>query len=1046
MTAVIFDEKQINDLYEEKNNVPKVLENHQINGINKEKPRPFAFPFLNRYQAISNRPEEAKNYLSLNGVWRFHCSFNPVSRPKKFYEDDFDTSNWDSIKVPGNWEAQGFDNAIYVDERYPFTTIWPEVPRDYNPVGSYKRDFFLNDNWQGQEIFLHLGGVRTASFIWINGHRVGYTQNAKNPAEFNITQYVKPGNNIISVEVYRWSNASYIEKQDMLDMSGFEREVFIYGTGKIRIYNFNFKYELNASYSQASYNLSVDLSHYSNQVEEIKLTVELLDDTDNFNAIVVKEKMIDSGNNKSVSFSGEIIAPRLWTAETPNLYTLLLTLTNQKGEIIEVTSHKIGFRNIAIINGRLTINGKTIKIKGVNRHELHPKLGHVPTEENMLTDIRLMKEHNINAVRTSHFPCHSRWYQLCDQYGLYVIDEANIESHPLTLKEDTQLGDTESWIPAHLDRVQAMVERDKNHPCIIIWSMGNEAGTGCVFEALYKWIKSKDASRPVQYEPAGEMPYTDIVCPMYPTLERLEEFAKQKNTRPMIMIEYAHAMGNSLGILADYWKIIDKNENLQGGFIWEWMDHSLELTNDKGQKYWGYGKDYHPTMPTDGNFLNDGLVDPNRVPHPPMAEVKKVYAPVKFSVVDLHSGRFAVKNKYDFISLNHLEIHYEITKAGVSISSGSMGTLLVEPGATAEITIPLEGAYFHDEDEFLITISAVTKNDVAMVGSGYELAWDQFSLTERKVFSPINIETCQKLNIKDEECEILIKGNDFELIFSRKTGDIIKYLHKGTNIFTSALVPNFWRGLTDNDIGAHAHEWASLWKDAGSLRELSSFVTKTISEHEFLVTVTFNLPNVSSDITYEYLIYATGDIHVQVDFIPRDLTLPMMMRFGTQVTLAPEFKYVQWFGRGPMETYADRKDAKAGIYGGTTWEQYHAYPRPQESGNKTDVRWFRLTNKEGNGLEILADKQLLNASAWPFSANELDFVADTESESASGLTAMSQKHGVDVQPGDVTTLNIDLAQMGTGGQNSWGSLPPSIYQLPVQKYHYAFYMHPISKK
>ena len=589
---------------------------------------PFAFPFLNRYQAISNCPEKAKNYLSLNGIWRFNCAFNPATRPKNFFEDTFNTSDWNSIKVPGNWEAQGFDNAIYIDERYPFTTNWPEIPRDYNPVGSYKRDFFLDDSWEGREMFLHLAGVRTASFIWINGHRVGYTQNAKNPAEFNITKYVKPGSNSISVEVYRWSNASYLEKQDMLDMSGFEREVFIYSTGKVRIYDFNFKYQLNSSYSKASYNLSVDLSNYSTNDEDVQLTFELLDDADNFNPIIAKQTTITNvSDHNSICFLGEISAPRLWNAETPNLYTLLITLRNAQNDIIETTSHKIGFRNIVIVNGQLTINGIAIKIKGVNRHELHPTLGHVPTEENMLTDIRLMKEHNINAVRTSHFPCHSRWYQLCDQYGLYVIDEANIESHPLALEPDTQIGNTKSWIPAHLDRVQAMVERDKNHPCIIIWSMGNEAGTGCVFETLYQWIKSKDTSRPIQYEPAGEMPYTDIVCPMYPTLERLEEFAKQNDTRPMIMIEYAHAMGNSLGILGDYWKIIDENDNLQGGFIWEWMDHSIQLINDKGQKYWGYGKDYHPTMPTDGNFLNDGLVDPNRVPHPPMAEVKKVYSP-----------------------------------------------------------------------------------------------------------------------------------------------------------------------------------------------------------------------------------------------------------------------------------------------------------------------------------------------------------------------------------------------------------------------------------
>ncbi|AGH80472.1 beta-galactosidase [Psychromonas sp. CNPT3] len=1045
--AVIYDEQEINALYEENDHVPKVLEQHHINGINKEKPRPFAFPFINRAQAILNRPENAKNYLSLNGIWRFNCALNPISRPKYFYEENFDTQAWDSIKVPGNWEAQGFDNAIYIDERYPFTTNWPEIPRDYNPVGSYKREFFLDESWDGREIFLHLAGVRTASFIWINGIRVGYSQNAKNPAEFNITQHVKVGCNNISVEVYRWSNASYLEKQDMLDMSGFEREVFIYSTGKTRIYDFNFKYDLTPPYSKVSYNLSVDLSNYSDESAQMKLTVELLDDANNLNIIFSKQQIIkDMKDQSHLCFDGEINEPRLWTAETPNIYTLLMTLTDDHNEVIETTSHKVGFRQIAVIDGLLTINGKAIKIKGVNRHELHPTLGHVPTEENMLTDIRLMKEHNINAVRTSHFPCHSRWYQLCDEYGLYVIDEANIESHPLALEEDTQIGNTESWIPAHLDRVQAMVERDKNHPCIIIWSMGNEAGTGCVFETLYQWIKSKDSSRPIQYEPAGEMPYTDIVCPMYPTLERLEEFAKQKNTRPMIMIEYSHAMGNSIGILGDYWKIIDKNDNLQGGFIWEWMDHSLELTNDKGQKYWGYGKDYHPTMPTDGNFMNDGLVGADRVPHPHMAEVKKVYSPVKFSRVDLRSGRFEVHNKYDFITLNHLEINYEISQAGSLLFTGTVGTVPIEPGLSTEIKIPLNERSFNGRDDVLITLSAVTKNEHPMLGSAYEVAWEQFSLTDRKIFTPINEPSQEKLITKESDTELVIKGKDFDLIFDRKTGDIIEYTHKGTNILTSGLIPNFWRGLTDNDLGANAHQWAAIWKDAGVLRDVQSFETARVSDNEFRVTVKFNMASICSEFTFVYCVYSTGDVHVKADFIPKDLSLPIMMRFGTQLTLAAEFKYVQWFGRGPVETYADRKGAKLGIYGGTTWEQFHAYPRPQETGNKTDVRWFRLTNKEGSGLEIIADDKLLNASAWPFSADELDFVADMDSNSASGLTPMSQKHGVDVQPGDVTTLNVDLAQMGTGGQNSWGSLPPCIYQLPVQEYHYAFYMHPVSHK
>lgn len=1046
MSAVVSDQQRITALYEENNHVPAVMEDHQINGINKENPRPHLFPFTNKYLAMQNHPEEARNYLSLNGLWRFNCAINPASRPKAFYQENYDISAWDTIQVPGNWEAQGFDHAIYIDERFPFTTQWPEVPRDYNTVGSYRRTFCLDESWAGREIFLQLAGARTATFIWINGQRVGYSQNAKNPAEFNITPYVRDGENSIALEIYRWSNASYVEKQDMLDMSGLEREVFIYSSGKSRIYNFHCQPELDASFTQGTFNLSVDIKHYDNQSDKLTIDVQLLDDESNFEPIFASSESFDKkASEQQFNFSGQIKNPRLWSAEAPNLYTLLLTLTNGQGTVIESTSHKIGFRRVAIINGQLTVNGKAIKIKGVNRHELHPTLGHVPTEENMLTDIRLMKEHNINAVRTSHFPCHSRWYQLCDQYGLYVVDEANIESHPLALSPETQIGDTESWIPAHLDRVQAMVERDKNHACVIIWSMGNEAGTGCVFETLYRWIKEKDNSRPVQYEPAGEKPYTDIVCPMYPALEALEEFATRSDGRPMIMIEYAHAMGNSVGILKDYWDIIDRSSNLQGGFIWEWMDHALALTNERGQKYWGYGKDYHPDKPSDGNFLNDGLVAADRVPHPHMAEVKKVYQPVRFHCIDAAAGLFEIENRYDFINLNHLDIQYQMTADGYEVDRGSLGTIFVAADQRQVIQIPAEKMLFEQGKEYLITFSAVNKNHDPLTGIGYELAWEQFNLTARTVPQHADMELYSAVKIQESSSNVEITGRDFSVGFNRQNGQMTHFTVEGKNLIHRGIEPNFWRGLTDNDLGAKVYEWAQVWQGAGKARQLSLFTVEAISSHQVVITTEFVLPTVASQYALIYTVSADGEIAVQTHFTPGNADLPIMLRIGTQLILPAEFQYIQWFGRGPVETYSDRKGAKAGIYGGTTWQQFHAYPRPQESGNKTDVRWVRLVNRDGFGLEALAEDQLLNTSAWPFAAEELDFVADKNDMSASGLTPLSHKHGIDVQPGDITTWNIDLAQMGTGGQNSWRSLPPAAYQLPAQSYSYSYRLRPVRK-
>ncbi|TNJ17369.1 beta-galactosidase [Aeromonas sobria] len=1044
MSAVVFDKQEIISLYEEHNHVPMVMENHRINGINKEEPRPHIFPFTNKYLAIKNTPHESSNYLSLNGLWQFNCALNPELRPKNFYQETYDVSDWATIQVPGNWEAQGFDKAIYIDERFPFVTNWPEVPRDYNPVGSYRRNFCLDQGWSGKQIFLQLAGARTASFIWINGQRVGYSQNAKNPAEFNITPYVKPGENSISLEIYRWSNASYVEKQDMLDMSGLEREVFIYATGTSRIYNFHCKPLLDSTFTKGTLDLNVDVKHYDHQQNDLTLSCQLLDDKDDFKVLIDKEITFKkSGINQSFHFSEYVEKPYLWSAETPNLYTLLLTLTNKQGEIVETTSHKIGFRHIEIVDGQLRVNGKAIKIKGVNRHELHPTLGHVPTEENMLTDIRLMKEHNINAVRTSHFPCHSRWYQLCDEYGLYIVDEANIESHPLALTPETQIGDDESWIPAHLDRVQAMVERDKNHACIIIWSMGNEAGTGCVFETLYKWIKTKDNSRPIQYEPAGEEFYTDIVCPMYPSLERLEEFAKQGSERPMIMIEYAHAMGNSLGILNDYWEIIDKNSNLQGGFIWEWMDHALELVNDRGEKFWGYGKDYHPDQPSDGNFMNDGLVAPDRTPHPHMAEVKKVYQPVRFHPVNISRGLFEIENRYDFINLEHLDIHYNISVDGHDFASGNLGSITVSPAQRTAISIPLEKIEINKGKEYLITLSALTKNDMPLVGIGYEVAWDQFNLTPPATFTHSSTENYSAIEVVKDSSDIHLQGEFFSISFNRNNGRMDHFLVDNKELIITGFEPNFWRGLTDNDLGARVFQWGKVWQSASQERILSSLEIEQSSNDNVVVTTTFDLPTIASKYTLTYSIKSNGEIHISVDFIPGDKELPIMMRMGTQLTLSAEYRYMKWFGRGPVETYSDRKGAKVGIYGGTTWEQFHPYPRPQESGNKTDIRWVRLLNRDGFGLEAIAENDLLNSSAWPFMASELDFVPDTDSNSASGLTPMSCKHGVDAQPGNITTWNIDLTQMGTGGQNSWRSLPPEKYQLPAKKYHYAFYIRPV---
>ena len=746
-------------------------ENNEVFAINKEAPHATLFPFQSRDAALINDKEKNDNFILLNGLWKFDWQRSPKNKPKGFEAINFNDDNWNQIPVPGNWETEGFGYPIYLDERFPFTTTWPDAPKEYNPIGSYRKPFTLPSSWKNKQVFLHVGAAKSSLDVWLNGKKIGFSQGSKTPAEFDLTSYIKDNENLLAFQIRRWTDASYLESQDMLRISGIERDVYLYATPKQHIFDFHAKPTLNKNFSQGSLAVDITLKNFATKRSTQKVEVQLLDPRSNMKVLLSKETKVKVSAKSTVELSieDELKQPALWSAETPNLYTLLVNLKDSKGNIIESVRDEIGFRHLAVVNNQLTINGKAITIRGVDRHETDPQHGHVVTKASMEKDIKLMKQFNVNAVRSSHYPNNPYWYDLTDKYGLYVIDEANIESHPLAINKKTQLGNEMSWLPAHLDRTQRMFERDKNHPSIIIWSLGNEAGEGKIFEATYRWLKDNDNSRLVQYEPAGEEHYTDVFAPMYPSIERLVKYAQSNPSRPAIMIEYAHAMGNSVGNLKDYWQVIEKYDVLQGGFIWDWVDQSLEYTNENGVKYWAYGKDFHPDLPSDGNFLNNGLMTPDRKPHPHAFEVKKVYQAIRFSVQDINKGRYLVENRYDFIDLAQFDLQWKIEADGTLFAQGQQSLPSVSPSKKEIISLSLPKLPDSDNKEYFITLSAVVREPHGLLTTGHQLAFEQFQLPVQLVATEAK-SSAATMVIKQDNKVLTFNNGETHATFNKTTG------------------------------------------------------------------------------------------------------------------------------------------------------------------------------------------------------------------------------------------------------------------------------------
>ncbi|MBD0404678.1 glycoside hydrolase family 2 TIM barrel-domain containing protein [Flammeovirga sp. EKP202] len=1014
-------------------------ENPKMIGLNKEDVRATFTLYNSETEALTNHKSVSENRFSLNGIWKFNWVLKPVDRPVHFFEVDYNTTNWSDIEVPSNWELQGFGTPIYTNVEYPFTPNPPHIPHHDNPVGSYKRTFELPSNFEGKEVYVHFAGVRSAMYVWVNGQKVGYSQGSKTPAEFNISKYVHQGENQIAVEVYRWSDGSYLEDQDMWRLSGIDREVFLYATPKTHIKDFEIKAELDKSYRHGVFNLEVEIENKETTIAKGIIEASLYDK--NLKKVLSRKTGIALGASSSRAFQlfGKVSNVNQWSAENPYLYTLVLTQKDHKGKVVNSTSSKVGFRTVEIKNAQLHVNGMPVLVKGVNLHEHHPTRGHTNTVEMMLKDIEVMKQNNINAVRLSHYPNDTRWYDLADEYGLYLVDEANIEAHGLgaehqgyfdTLRHTAYNPD---WYEAHFDRVKSMVERDKNHPSIIIWSMGNECGNGETFFKIYDWLKERDKTRPVQFEQAGELRNTDIVCPMYPWVGHMKKYAEATDkTRPFIMCEYSHAMGNSNGNFKDLWDIVRSKPHMQGGFIWDWVDQGLQTYDGNGNMYWAYGGDFNAQMyPNQENFCLNGLVDPDRKPHPGLYEVKYVHQNAQFHAMDLSKGIISVTNEFDFTNLSKYKLTYDVLKNGEVIKKGELA-LNVAPHQTKDIVVPLPEMPQQEGVEYFLNLDVLTKEATKMIPKGHSIAHEQFMLGEGQFFVK-KLENSTSPTLQKSGKRIGVKGKDFEVWVS-PSGEIAKWLYKEKSLIKETPQPSFWRAPVDNDFGNHMQKESNIWRLAHRHKTVKSLDVKEES-NTVIVDVVYHLRDVDAEYKLSYIIDGKGAISVHIDMDLSDKKeLPELPRFGMNMILSDEFDQFTYYGRGPVENYQDRNNAtRVGIYESTVADQYHAYLRPQENGNKTDVRWLSLLNKNGFGLKVVGTQPL---SVTALHQRITDFDPGEEKK---------QRHINDIYKRKLVSLNIDYKQRGVGGDNSWGYLPHDEYRLLPTHFHYGFTMMPFQR-
>ena len=1005
-------------------------ENPQLYELNKEKPHATFMLFNKKQDVVQDDYSRSPYYQSLNGTWKFVYVDKYADRTKDFYRTDLNDSKWNNIAIPSNWEREGFGIPIYTNIVYPFPKNPPYVGEN-NPVGTYRKQFTVPATWGGSEVLLHFGSITGCAFIYVNGQKVGMTKASKSPAEFNITKYLKKGNNLLAVQVFRWHDGSYLEDQDFFRISGIEREVFLYALPKLSVWDFFLKADLDGQYKDGLFSADVNLRQFGNNpIKSGAVSVEILDKGGKQVFTQTKKFTVGNDSFQTINFNGMISNPLKWSAETPNLYDCIITLQNDEGAST-VTGAKIGFRKIEIKNAQLLVNGVPTYVHGVNRHEHDPVKGHVPNKELMLKDIQLMKQYNINADRTCHYPNDPYWYKLCDKYGLYLVDEANIETHGMGASLQSWFDTTvhpaylPQWEKAYFDRIVRLVERDKNHPSVIIWSMGNETGNGKVFHDAFLWMKQRDNTRPVQFEQAGEDWNTDIVCPMYPGINSMKRYASDMTKkRPYIMCEYSHAMGNSNGNFQEYWDIIMSSPHMQGGFIWDWVDQGMKTTTNDGRLFYAYGGDlggYH--LQNDENFCANGLIAADRTVHPGLNEVKKVYQNILFKAKDPASGLITIQNFFDFTDLDQYNFKWELYRNGKKTNEGTFAVNLA-PHQQKDVQLPAFKG--NDEAEYYLNVYAFTKNATDLVPAEHEVAREQFKIGGDFFARSKTVEG--KLQVTKDANRLNFTSGNIKGEFDLRQGRLTRYTLNNQNILNQFPEPYFWRAPTDNDFGNQMQVQLGIWRTAHVNRNMKNVTAGEQTNEGMPIKVEYELAGIGVPYTVEYLIQNDGTIRVTSSMDMTGRNLPELPRFGMRMQLPPQFNKLIYYGRGPWENYSDRNTASfVGLYKDDVANQFTwNYIRPQEGGYKTDVRWLSLTNEKGNGI-LIEGVQPICFSAINNLTEDLD----------PGLTK-KQQHPTDVKPRNNVYLNVDLKQRGVGGDNSWGALPHDPYRLLDKKYSYSY--------
>ena len=987
-----------------------------VNAVNRAPMHTYYFAYESGTLADAGRPEASANYLSVNGTWKFNWVRDASQRPEDIWKVGYDDRGWADMPVPGMWELHGFGDPIYVNNGYAwgnqFESDPPFVPYENNHVGSYRREFEIPAAWAGKDIFLHFGSVTSNIYLWINGKFVGYSEDSKLEAEFDVTRFIVPGKkNLVAFQVFRWCDGTYLEDQDFFRYCGVARDSYFYARSRQRIQDIRVTPDLDAAYKDGKLDVSIQFTGKGGDA-----SLELVD---------ADGRRVATGTvsgKGTVKTTLAVASPAKWSAETPYLYTLKATYG---GETIPV---KVGFRKIELTGGQILVNGQPILIKGADRHELDPDGGYVLSRERMEQDVLIMKQFNLNAVRTCHYPDDSYWYDLCDKYGLYMVAEANLESHGMGYGERT-LAKNAAFEQMHMERNMRNVQRNFNHPAIIFWSLGNEAGYGPAFDRAYDWVKAEDPSRAVQYEQAHLTGKSDIYCPMYLDYRRCEEYSSNPATsKPLIQCEYAHAMGNSEGGFREYWELIRKYPKYQGGFIWDFVDQSLRWKGKNGADIYAYGGDFNAYDASDQNFCDNGLISPDRVPNPHMYEVGYWYQDIW---TDLADGGLSVYNENFFRDLSNYRLEWTVLRDGRAVRTGVVDALSAAP--QERVKIPVNWGACKGEGEWLLNVQYVLKEEDGLLPAGHVAARQQLVLKGYDAPALALSEGAAPRVVTTDRQYLIVEGNGFQVDFSRYTGWMVRYNVKGADLLKegTAVTPNFWRAPVDNDYGAALQRRYRVWNNPDiRCKKLDASVegaiVKLVAEHEIVDLGTLAM-------TYE--IDGKGAVRVTeaMTAIPGK-EVSDMFRFGMQIVMPKSFDRVRYYGRGPVENYADRKDSQfIGLYDQSVSEQFYPYIRPQETGTKSDLRWWQVTDAAGKGLEIKADA--------PFSASALHYTQESLDEGP----RKNNLHSPEIPEADLTNVLVDKVQMGLGCVNSWGALPLEKYRLPYGDYTFTFLLSPLAR-